>query len=162
LDTARFRSLIALETGLPPTQIKAMILGEHGDSMVPIWSTATAGGIPLVKLPNFNGAVQERIFGRTKKSGSECIELKGGAGWAVALSIAEVIHPIALGQPRVLPVSTQLTGEYGIRNTCTSLPTLVGPAGVMHRYEVELWPREVSGIQSSAKALDATYAQVQK
>lgn len=162
LDTARFRSLIALETGLPPTQIKAMILGEHGDSMVPIWSTATAGGIPLVKLPNFNGSVQERIFTRTKKSGSECIELKGGAGWAVALSIAEVIHPIALSQPKVLPVSTQLSGEYGIRNTCTSLPTLVGREGVMRRYEVELWPREISGIQSSAKALDATYAQVQK
>src|SRR5579859_4645422 len=54
LDTARFRSLIALETGLPPTQIKAFVLGEHGDSMVPIWSSATAGGIPLVKLDNFS------------------------------------------------------------------------------------------------------------
>ena len=56
LDTARFRSLIALETGLPPTQIKALILGEHGDSMVPVWSTATAGGIPLVKLDGFGAA----------------------------------------------------------------------------------------------------------
>src|SRR5690349_2309399 len=162
LDTARFRSLIALETGLPPSQIKALILGEHGDSMVPIWSSATAGGIPLVKLDNFNGTVQQRVFERTKKSGSECLELKGGAGWAVALSIAEVIHPIALNQPKVLPVSTQLTGEYGIRHTCTSIPTLVGKAGVLKRYEVELWPREVSGLQSSAKALDATFAQVQK
>src|SRR3954452_2247693 len=105
LDTARFRSLIALETGLPPTQIKATILGEHGDSMVPIWSTATANGIPLIKLPGFNATVQEKVFTRTKKSGAECIELKGGAGWAVALSIAEVIHPIALNQPKVLPVS---------------------------------------------------------
>src|SRR5579864_6598572 len=135
LDTARFRSLIALETGLPPTQIKALILGEHGDSMVPIWSSATAGGIPLIKLPNFNATVQEKVFTRTKKSGAEAIELKGGAGWAVALSIAEVIHPIALNQPMVLPVSTQLTGEYGIKNTCTSVPTLVGRAGVLKRYE---------------------------
>jgi L-lactate dehydrogenase len=162
LDTARFRSLIALETGLPPTQIKATILGEHGDSMVPIWSTATAGGIPLIKLPGFNGTVQEKIFARTKKSGAECIELKGGAGWAVALSIAEVIHPIALNQPKVLPISTQLTGEYGIKNTCTSVPTLVGRAGVLKRYEIELWPREASAMQASAKALDATYAQLQK
>src|SRR5690348_16765643 len=162
LDTARFRSLIALETGLPPTQIKALILGEHGDSMVPIWSSATAGGIPLVKLDNFNGVAQQRIFERTKKSGAEAIELKGGAGWAVALSIAEVIHPIALNQPRMVPVSTQLGGEYGIRNTCFSVPTLVGRAGVMKRYEVELWPREMSGLQSSAKALDETYGQVQK
>src|SRR3984957_241440 len=70
LDTARFRSLIALETGLPPTQIKATILGEHGDSMVPIWSTATANGIPLVKLPGFNATAQEKVFNRTKKRGA--------------------------------------------------------------------------------------------
>jgi len=162
LDTARFRSLIALETGLPPTQIKALILGEHGDSMVPIWSSATAGGIPLVKVEGFNGTIQQRVFERTKTSGAEAIKLKGGAGWAVALSIAEVIHPMALNQPMVLPVSTQLSGEYGVRGTCMSVPTLVGQAGVLKRYEIELWPREVSGLQSSAKALDATWAQVQK
>jgi len=162
LDTARFRSLIALETGLPPSQVKAMILGEHGDSMVPIWSTAEAGGIPLVKLDGFNGTVQQRVFERTKTSGAEAIKLKGGAGWAVGLTIAEVIHPIALNQPKVLPISTQLTGEYGIRGTCTSLPTLIDRRGVVRRYEVELWPRESAGLVSGAKSLDATYAQVQK
>ena len=162
LDTARFRSLIALETGLPPSQIKALILGEHGDSMVPVWSSATAGGIPLVKLDGFNGTVQQRVFDRTKGGGAEAIKLKGGAGWAVALSIAEVIHPIALNQPQVLPISTQLTGEYGIKGTCTSLPTMVNGSGVVKRYEVELWPREISGLHSGAKQLDATYAQVPK
>ena len=162
LDTARFRSLIALETGLPPSQVKAMILGEHGDSMVPIWSTAEAGGIPLVKLDGFNGTVQQRVFERTKTSGAEAIKLKGGAGWAVGLTIAEVIHPIALNQPKVLPISTQLTGEYGIRGTCTSLPTLIDRRGVVRRYEVELWPREASGLVQGAKQLDATYGQVQK
>lgn len=160
LDTARFRSLIALETGLPPSQIKALILGEHGDSMVPIWSTATAGGIPLVKLPGFNGTVQQRVFDRTKGGGAEAIKLKGGAGWAVALSIAEVIHPIVLNQPKVLPISTQLTGEFGIKGTCTSLPTMVNRSGVVKRYEIELWPREVSGLQAGAKQLDATYGQI--
>ena len=162
LDTARFRSLIALETGLPPSQIKAMILGEHGDSMVPIWSSATVGGMPLIKLPGFNGTVQERVFQRTKTSGAEAIKLKGGAGWAVGLTIAEVIHPIALNQPKLLPISSQLTGEYGIRHTCTSVPTLIGRKGVISRHEIELWPREESAMQQSAKALDATYAQVQK
>ena len=162
LDTARFRSLIALETGLPPSQIKALILGEHGDSMVPVWSTATAGGIPLVKLPNFTGSVQQKVFERTKTSGAEAIKLKGGAGWAVAATIAEVIHPIALNQPKVLPVSTQLAGEYGIKGTCTSVPTLIGSGGVLKRYEIELWPREAAGIVAGAKSLDATYEQVQK
>ena len=162
LDTARFRSLIALETGLPPSQIKALILGEHGDSMVPIWSTATAAGASLIKMPNFGANVQTKVFERTKTSGAECIKLKGGAGWAVGLTIAEVIHVITLNQPQILPVSTQLTGEYGIRGTCTSVPTLLGRSGVLKRYEVELWPREQSGIVAGAKQLDATYAQVQK
>ncbi len=160
LDTARFRSLIALETGLPASQVKALILGEHGDSMVAAWSSAEAGGIPLVKLDGFNSTLQQKVFERTKKSGAEAISLKGGAGWAVALSIAEVIHPIALGQPKILPISTQLSGEYGIRKTCTSVPTLVGRAGVIKRYEIELWPREASGIVAGAKSLDATYAQI--
>jgi L-lactate dehydrogenase len=162
LDTARFRSLIALETGMPPSQIKAMILGEHGDSMVPIWSSATVGGMPLIKFPGFNGTVQERVFQRTKTSGAEAIKLKGGAGWAVGLTIAEVIHPIALNQPKLLPISSQLNGEYGIRHTCTSVPTLVDRRGVVSRHAIELWPREESAMVQSAKALDATYAQVQK
>jgi L-lactate dehydrogenase len=162
LDTARFRSLIALETGLPASQIKALILGEHGDSMVPVWSSATAAGVSLIKMPNFGSNVQTKVFERTKTSGAECIKLKGGAGWAVGLTIAEVIHVIALNQPQILPVSTQLTGEYGIRGTCTSVPTLLGRSGVLKRYEVELWPREQSGIIAGAKQLDATYAQVQK
>jgi L-lactate dehydrogenase len=162
LDTARFRSLIALETGLPPSQIKALILGEHGDSMVPIWSSATVGGVSLLKLPNFNTALQQKVFDRTKTSGAEAIKLKGGAGWAVGLTIAEVIHPIALNQPKVLPVSSQLTGEYGIRGICTCVPTLIDRRGVVQRYEIELWPRELSGIQQGAKQLDQTYAQIQK
>lgn len=160
LDTARFRSLISLETGLPPSQIKALILGEHGDTMVPIWSSATAAGLLLIKLPGFDAARQQKVFERTKTSGAECIKLKGGAGWAVGLSIAEVVHAIALNQPKVLPVSTQLTGEYGIHGTCTSLPTMLGRNGVIRRLEVELWPREISGLQTSAKALDATYKQL--
>ena len=160
LDTTRFRSLIAEETKLPASQVKALILGEHGDSMVPIWSTAEAGGIPLVKLPGFNGTVQTKLFERTKKSGAEAISLKGGAGWAVGLTIAEVVHAIALNQPKVLPVSTQLAGEYGIRGTCTSVPTLVGRGGVLKRFEVELWPREASGIVQGARQLDETYAKV--
>ena len=102
------------------------------------------------------------MFQRTKTSGAEAIKLKGGAGWAVGLTIAEVIHPIALNQPKLLPISSQLTGEYGIRHTCTSVPTLIGRKGVISRHEIELWPREESAMQQSAKALDATYAQVQK
>jgi L-lactate dehydrogenase len=162
LDTARFQSLIAAELQLPASQVSALILGEHGDSMVPIWSSATAGGIGLVKLPHFNAAAQQRVFERTRGAGAECIKLKGGAGWAVGLSIAQVLHAMALDQPRLLPLSTQLAGEYDIRHTCTSVPTLVGRRGIIRRVEVELWPRELSALQSSAKRLDEAYARIKK
>jgi len=160
LDTIRFRSLIAQELKAAPSQVNALILGEHGDSMVPIWSSATVGGVSLLKFPNFNATLQQKLFERTKNSGAECLKTKGGAGWAVGLSIVEVIHAIALDQPQILPVSTQLTGEYDIRNTCLSVPTTIGKSGVIKRHEIELWPREYSGMLASAKALDATYAQV--
>jgi L-lactate dehydrogenase len=160
LDTARFRSLIAAELELPPSQVKALILGEHGDSMVPIWSSATVAGVSLVKHPRCGAAFQQKVFERTKSSGAECIKLKGGAGWAVGLTIAEVIHAIALDQPTLLPVSTQLSGEYDVRNTVTSVPTLLARRGVVSRLPIELWPKEHSAFIQSCKALDATYAQV--
>lgn len=162
LDSARFRSLIALETGLPATQINALMLGEHGDSMVPIWSSATVGGVSLLKFPGLNPALQHKVAERARTSGNECLKTKGGAGWAVGLTISEVIHAIALDQRKLLPVSSQLTGEYGIRGTCMSVPTMIGREGVIQRYEIELWPREQSGLLASAKALDATYSQVQR
>ncbi len=162
LDTARFRSLIGMELGLPPAQVKALIIGEHGDSMVPIWSSATVAGVSLLKHPGCTAAFQQKVFERTKTSGSECIKLKGGAGWAVGLTIAEVINAIALNQPTLLPVSSQLMGEYGVRNTVTSVPTLLDRRGVVRREAFELWPREEAAFVQSCKALDATYAQVQK
>src|SRR6185436_17970710 len=127
-----------------------------------IWSSATGAGIPLIKLPNFNATVQQRVFERTKTSGAEAIKLKGGAGWAVGLTIAEVVHAIALNQPKILPVSSQLSGEYGVRKTCMSVPTTIDRRGVVKRHDIELWPREFSALQSSAKQLDQTYSQVKK
>ncbi len=155
LDTARFRSMIADAKKLPPTQVKALILGEHGDTMTPIWSSATVAGVPLSSVLSVNE--QNEIFKRTQGSGAEVIRGKGGAGYAVGLSIAEVIHAIALDRRQILPVSTQMTGQYGIRNVCLSIPTVVGRAGVIDALQVDLWPKEVAGIQNSAKALEETW-----
>ena len=158
LDTTRFCSLIAEAKQLPATQVEALILGEHGDTMTPIWSTAAVGGVPLTKVMSINE--QNQLFERTQGSGAEVIKRKGGAGYAVGLSIAQVIHSIALDQRRILPVSAQMNGEYGIRRTCLSVPTTVGRAGVLERHEIELWPKEVSGIQGSARALEETWGKI--
>lgn len=160
LDTARFRSLLAESLGIPPSQVKALILGEHGDSMVPVWSSATVAGLPLAGLKGCDLNFQNQIFKRAKGSGAEVIRRKGGAGWAVGATIAEVVHAVLLDQRRILPVSAAQDGAYGIRGVSLSVPTVVGRAGVMKFVEFDLWPKEKSGLQASAAALKETYKKI--
>ena len=161
LDTSRFSSFIADELKLAPTQVKALILAEHGDSMVPIWSSATVNGLPLTGLPQCSPGFQNAMFERTRGSGAEVIKKKGGAGWAVAVAIRDVIHAIALDQKRLLPVSSMQQGVYGLRNICLSVPTIVGRRGVIDQVEINLWPKEKLALQNSAKALHDTLSKVQ-
>jgi L-lactate dehydrogenase len=162
LDTARFRSLIAEKLQLPPTQVTALILGEHGDSMVPIWSTAQAASLPLERFAGWNSSVADALLTRTRGSGAEVIKLKGGAGFAVGISIRDVVHAIALDQKRILPVSALVNGPYGIRDVCISIPTVVGRKGVEGQLEIELWPKETSALQHSAQVLRETIEAVYK
>ena len=160
LDTSRFCSLIANSLHLPATQVRAMILGEHGDTMLPIWSSASVDGFPLTKFAGVTPGFQTQIFERTQKSGAEVISRKGGAGYAVGVAIREVIDCIALDRQRILPVSSLINGAYGIRDTSISVPTVIGRAGVVKHIELELWPKELQGLQASAKALKDTRAKV--
>jgi L-lactate dehydrogenase len=162
LDTARFRSLLAESLKLPPTQVSALILGEHGDSMVPIWSAAQAGGLPLERFPGWTSTLGESILTRTRGSGAEVIKLKGGAGFAVGLSIREVVHAVALDQKRILPVSTLVDGPYGLRDVCISIPTVVGRNGAIAQLEIDLWPKELAALQHSAQVLRDTIDAVRK
>lgn len=160
LDTIRFRSLIAQDLQAPPTQVSALILGEHGDSMVPIWSAATLGGLPLDKFPGWTPNKATELFKRTKGSGAEVISKKGGAGFAVGIAIRDVIHSIALDQRRVLPVSSIQNGCYGIRDVALSTPTIVGRQGAEQHLEIELWPKEMQGLRNSGQVLRQTLKQV--
>lgn len=160
LDTSRFCSLIAEGLKLPPTQVRAILLGEHGDTMVPIWSSATVGGFPLDKFPGVTPAFQSQIFERTKKSGAEVISRKGGAGWAVGVTIQQVIDAIALDRHCILPVSSLVEGLYGIRDVCLSVPTVVARKGAISQIELDLWPKEKQGLAASAKALKDILAKV--
>jgi len=163
LDTIRFCSLISDALKSSPTQTRALILGEHGDSMVPIWSSATVGGLSLDKYPGWNSVLAEKIFTRTKGSGAECLSKKGGAGFAVGIAIRDVIHAIALDQNRILPVSTVQDGAcYGIRDVAISIPTVVGRTGAVQRVEIDLWPKELQGLRASAAAIKPTLDTVMK
>jgi L-lactate dehydrogenase len=156
LDTIRLRSLIARHLHVPPTQVSALVLGEHGESMVPIWSSATVAGLPLAKYPGFTGNAANQLFQRTKGSGAEVIRKKGGAGFAVGIAIRDVIESISLDQNRLLPVSTVQEGCYGMRDVALSVPTVVGRSGVADRVEIELWPRELQALRRSGNALRET------
>jgi L-lactate dehydrogenase len=160
LDTSRFSSFIADELKLAPTQVKALILGEHGDSMIPVWSSASVNGLPLQGLPECTPGFQNAVFERTKGSGAEVIKKKGGAGWAVGVAIRDVIHAVLLNKKALLPISSLVQGAYDIRDVCLSVPSVVGRAGVENHLEIKLWPKELMGLQASARALKETLAKV--
>jgi L-lactate dehydrogenase len=162
LDTIRFRSLIAQQMRLPPTQVQALILGEHGDSMVPIWSSATVDGLPLEKFPGWTAHLANELFARTRGSGAEVIKRKGGAGFAVGIAIRDVIESIALDRRRVLPVSTVQDGCYGLRDVAISVPTVVGRCGAVQRLEIDLWPKEIQGLRNSGQVLLQTLGTVMR
>ncbi|HZZ77674.1 MAG TPA: hypothetical protein VFE62_04090 [Gemmataceae bacterium] len=161
LDTTRFRSNLAKRLSAPATQVNALILGEHGDSMVPIWSSATINGLPLDQWPSFDVNTGNEVFTQTKGAGAQVIKQKGGAGFAVGLSIREVVHAIALDSRRVLPVSSLINGPYDIRDVCLSVPTEVGCGGVRKQIELALSPKERLGLQNSARVLRDTIDQVE-
>lgn len=160
LDTSRFSSLIAEELKLAPKQVKALILGEHGDSMLPVWSSASVNGLPLAGLTECTPSFQNAVFERTKGSGAEVIKRKGGAGWAVGIAIRDVIHAVLLNQQTLLPVSSLIQGAYDIRDICLSVPSVVGRKGVEKHVEIKLWPKEQMALQASARALKETLAKV--
>jgi L-lactate dehydrogenase len=156
LDTARFRSNLGRRLQIAATQVNALILGEHGDSMVPIWSSATVNGLPLEQWPGFDANVHKEVLEQTKGAGAQVIKLKGGAGFAVGLSIREVIDAIALDKRKVLPVSSLVQGLYGLHDVCLSVPTEVGCGGVRKQMELPLTPKERMGLQNSGRVLRET------
>lgn len=160
LDSARLRGYLAQRLAVAPTQVQAVVLGEHGDTMVPVWSAASIGGLPLQDWPGFGPAVQSAVFEETKKAGATLIKLKGGSGFAVGLAIREVLHSIACDSRRVLPISTLQQGAYGVRSVCLSVPTEVGRGGIMRHVELPLTPKERLGLQHSAALLTETMRQV--
>ena len=160
LDTTRLRGMLAARLDVPPTQVSAMMLGEHGDSMVPIWSAAQVAGLPLDKWPGVTPALLQEVEKKTRGSGAEVIKKKGGAGFAVGVAIADVIHSIALDQRRILPVSSLQNGAYGLRDVCISVPTVVGRNGCEGHVEIELWPKERTGLQNSARVLRERFDKV--
>src|SRR5262249_18062807 len=118
-------------------------------------------GLPLEQFPGFSPQLQKEVFEETKTSGAKVIKLKGGAGFAVGVSIRDVIEAIAQDYRQILPVSTLQQGLYGLRNVCLSVPIVVGCGGARQQIELELAPKERNGLMQSAQVLRSTIDQVE-
>jgi L-lactate dehydrogenase len=128
--------------------------------MVPVWSAAQIATMPLDKYPGVTPSLISEVEKKTRGSGAEVIKKKGGAGFAVGVSIADVIHSIALDDRRIHPVSTLMSGAYGVRDVCFSIPTVIGRTGVNSHIEVELWSKEKTALIHSASVLKDTIGKV--
>jgi malate dehydrogenase len=152
LDTARFSTFIAWETHSSVKDVTAMVLGGHGDQMVPVVSATTVGGIPLRKLVP-DDAIQ-RMVDRTAKGGGEIVNLLGTSAWyAPGAAAAQMVDAVMLDEKRVLPCTALLEGEYRIDGLYMGVPVKLGRRGIEAIVELDLSDDERSALQTSADAV---------
>jgi malate dehydrogenase len=152
LDTARFSTFIAWETQASVKDVTAMVLGGHGDQMVPVVSATTVGGIPLRRL--VGEADIDSMVQRTAKGGGELVELLGTSAWyAPGAAAAQIVDSIMLDEKRVLPCTAYLEGEYGIEGLYMGVPVKLGSGGIEAVYELDLSKDEQAMLDASAGAV---------
>jgi len=165
LDTTRFRTLLAEYYCVDPRSVHAFIIGEHGDSEVPVWSTADIAGSLLadnrILGKPFDREVMEGLFQKVRTAAFEIINRKGYTNWAIGLVIAHLLRTIQDDQNSVLPVSVRLAGEYGIDDVCLSIPVAVGLHGVGERVAPTLDAEELQKLKHSADVLKESLAGIQ-
>ena len=148
LDSSRLRYLIALACGVAPQNVHAYIAGEHGDSEIPLWSSAMVGAVPLLQWGQtvdgklLDDGVREAIHHDVVRSAYNIIEGKGVTNYAIGISVASILGSIVRDEHRVLPVSSYLEDWLGISDVCMSVPSIVGRAGVGRRLVPVVTPRE--------------------
>jgi malate dehydrogenase len=152
LDTARFSTFIAWETGASVKDVTAMVLGGHGDQMVPAVSATTVGGVPVRKLAS-EDAIQAMVE-RTAKGGGELVKLLGTSAWyAPGAAAAQMVDAIMLDEKRILPCTAYLEGEYGIEGLYMGVPVKLGRGGIEEVVELELSEDEQTMLNESADAV---------
>ncbi len=150
LDTARFRAFLANELDVSPKDIQALLLGGHGDTMVPLPRFTTIAGIPVTDLLD-NDRI-DAIVERTKKGGGEIVNLLGTSGWyAPGAAAAQMVEAILKDSKRIFPVCTMLEGEYGMNNIALGVPVKLGKDGIEEVIELKLNDEEMKLMKESAE-----------
>ena len=152
LDTARYRSFLALELNVSPKDIQAVLMGGHGDTMVPLPRYTTVAGIPVTELVSTERL--DAIVERTKKGGGEIVKLLGTSGWyAPGAAAAQMVEAIMKDSRRIFPVCSWLTGEYGVNDLYLGVPVVLGRNGIEEIIELQLNEDEMNLLHTSAKAV---------
>jgi malate dehydrogenase len=161
LDTARYRTFLADALQVSVEDIQAMVLGGHGDTMVPLVSYTTVSGIPVTQL--MEKAKLDAIVERTRKGGGEIVNyLKtGSAYYAPSAAAVQMVEAIVRDKHRVLPCSAWLQGEYGLKDVCLGVPVKLGAKGLEQVIEVELTDAERAALKKSAESVRETMAVAQ-
>jgi L-lactate dehydrogenase len=156
LDTARLRSMIGEKLGIDARSVHAYIVGEHGDSEIAAWSSATVGGVPLREMAEVSGIDLDAILNDVRRAAPRIVETKGYTSVAIASCVAKICEAILRNENTILPVSTLVTGQYGIEGVYMSLPCVVGRNGVERVIAVPLDDHELEGLKISAEILRKT------
>ncbi|MCB9184971.1 MAG: malate dehydrogenase [Flavobacteriales bacterium] len=152
LDTARYRAFLATELNVSPKDIQAVLMGGHGDTMVPLPRYTTVGGIPVTEL--ISKEKLDAIVERTKKGGGEIVNLLGTSAWyAPGTAAAQMVEAIVRDQKRVFPCCVWLQGEYGLKDIYMGAPVILGRNGVERIIELQLNKEEMESCHASAKAV---------
>ena len=154
LDTLRFRSYIAMELNISREDTRALVIGEHGDTMVPLINHASVSGIPITDL--LTKEQIEKIVNLTRASGAEVIKLKGSTTYGPAAVIATMADAVLRGRNRVMSVSTYLQGEYGFSDVSIGVPVVLGRNGVERVLELELTPEAKQLFEKSISIIKET------
>jgi len=160
LDTARFRAFIAMELGVSVEDIQALLLGGHGDEMVPLPRYTTVSGIPLSQL--LPKETIDRLVDRTRKGGGEIVNLlkTGSAFYAPSAGVIQMAEAILKDKKRILPCCAYLNGEYGLRDICFGVPVKLGAKGIESIIEVELTEEEKLLVAKSAESVRKSIAEL--
>lgn len=153
LDSARFRFLIGQKLGINPKSVHAYIVGEHGDSEVPLWSTATIGNTKLSQFAKLTAGEQKRIFDQARNAAYAIIEGKQATYYGIGSSITHICRTILYDHRTVLTISRLFEGEYGISGMCLSMPAIVGAKGLIYKVLPDISVQEKKQLQRSASAL---------
>jgi len=165
LDSARLRAMLGRHLGVEPRSIHAHVVGEHGDSEVAAWSSARVAGVPVrefcegagLQCPDF-----DELLRRVRRAAPDIIERKGYTSYAIASCVARICEAVLRDERSVLPVSTMLTGQYGIEGVYLSLPCVVGRGGVERVIEIPLDEEETAGLRASADILRRTVESIRE